>query len=126
MRAVCQRLEGAFTLLAVDARVPGAVVGARRNSPLVVGRGNGENYLASDVAAFIEHTRDAVELGQDQIVLITADSIEITDFGGEPASRLRSVSAVWSRARASRNRASPRAGDRASARRAGVALARHA
>jgi glucosamine--fructose-6-phosphate aminotransferase (isomerizing) len=82
MRAVCQRLEGAFTLLAVDVQAPGVVVGARRNSPLVVGRGEGENYLASDVSAFIEHTREAVELGQDQVVLITADSIEITDFLG--------------------------------------------
>ncbi|AVT39031.1 glutamine--fructose-6-phosphate transaminase (isomerizing) [Plantactinospora sp. BB1] len=85
MRQVCQRLEGAFTLLAVDAAIPGAVVGARRNSPLVVGRGAGENYLASDVSAFIEHTREAVELGQDQVVLITADAIEITDFAGAPA-----------------------------------------
>lgn len=82
MRRVCQRLEGAFTLLAVDAGIPGAVVGARRNSPLVVGRGAGENYLASDVSAFIEHTRDAVELGQDHVVLITADTVEITDFSG--------------------------------------------
>lgn len=85
MRQVCQRLEGAFTLLAVDSGIPGAVVGARRNSPLVVGRGAGENYLASDVSAFIEHTREAVELGQDQVVLITADDIEITDFTGAPA-----------------------------------------
>ncbi|MGW0436207.1 glutamine--fructose-6-phosphate transaminase (isomerizing) [Micromonospora sp. NPDC003197] len=85
MRAVCQRLEGAFTLLAVDASLPGTVVGARRNSPLVVGRGAGENYLASDVSAFIEHTREAVELGQDQVVLITGDTIEITDFAGQPA-----------------------------------------
>jgi glucosamine--fructose-6-phosphate aminotransferase (isomerizing) len=85
MRRVCRQLEGAFTLLAVDLAVPGAVVGARRNSPLVVGRGRGENYLASDVSAFIEHTRDAVELGQDQVVLITAEGIEITDFAGAPA-----------------------------------------
>jgi glucosamine--fructose-6-phosphate aminotransferase (isomerizing) len=85
MRRVCRRLEGAFTLLAVDARAPGAVVGARRNSPLVVGCGPGENYLASDVAAFIEHTRDAIELGQDQVVLITADAVEITDFAGREA-----------------------------------------
>ncbi|MFB9237428.1 glutamine--fructose-6-phosphate transaminase (isomerizing) [Plantactinospora siamensis] len=85
MREVSRRLEGAFTLLAVDSAVPGAVVGARRNSPLVVGRGAGENYLASDVAAFIEHTREAIELGQDQVVLITADEIEITDFDGQPA-----------------------------------------
>jgi glucosamine--fructose-6-phosphate aminotransferase (isomerizing) len=85
MRRTCRRLEGAFTLLAVDMSAPGAVVGARRNSPLVVGRGAGENYLASDVSAFIEHTRDAIELGQDQVVLITVDSIEITDFDGQAA-----------------------------------------
>jgi glucosamine--fructose-6-phosphate aminotransferase (isomerizing) len=85
MRRVCRRLDGAFTLLAVDAHAPGVVVGARRNSPLVVGRGTGENYLASDVSAFIEHTREAVELGQDQVVVITPDDITITDFAGEPA-----------------------------------------
>jgi glucosamine--fructose-6-phosphate aminotransferase (isomerizing) len=85
MRRVCQRLAGAFTLLAVDARVPGVVVGARRNSPLVVGRGPDGNYLASDVSAFIEHTREAVELGQDQVVLITPDAVAITDFLGQPA-----------------------------------------
>jgi glucosamine--fructose-6-phosphate aminotransferase (isomerizing) len=85
MRHVCQRLEGAFTLLAVDVQIPDAVVGARRNSPLVVGRGEGENYLASDVSAFIEHTREAVELGQDQVVLITPGGIEITDFTGQTA-----------------------------------------
>ncbi|WP_432980257.1 glutamine--fructose-6-phosphate transaminase (isomerizing) [Dactylosporangium sp. CA-233914] len=85
MRAVCRRLEGAFTLLAVDVQAPGVVVGARRNSPLVVGRGEGENYLASDVSAFIEHTREAVELGQDQVVLITGDAIVITDFFGNAA-----------------------------------------
>jgi glucosamine--fructose-6-phosphate aminotransferase (isomerizing) len=85
MRRTVRRLEGAFTVLAVDAQQPDAVVGARRNSPLVVGRGSGENFLASDVSAFIEHTRDAVELGQDQVVLITPASIEITDFVGEPA-----------------------------------------
>jgi glucosamine--fructose-6-phosphate aminotransferase (isomerizing) len=85
MRRVCRRLEGAFTLLAVDADTPGVIVGARRNSPLVVGRGDGENFLASDVSAFIEHTREAIELGQDQVVLITTDGVEITDFDGAVA-----------------------------------------
>lgn len=85
MRRVCNRLEGAFTLLAVDADTPDVVVGARRNSPLVVGRGVGENYLASDVSAFIEHTREAIELGQDQVVLITPSSVDITDFDGNTA-----------------------------------------
>ncbi|WP_306215919.1 glutamine--fructose-6-phosphate transaminase (isomerizing) [Actinoplanes sp. RD1] len=86
MRRTVRRLEGAFTLLAIDLEVPDAVVAARRNSPLVVGRGQGENFLASDVSAFIEHTREAVELGQDQVVLITPDAIEITDFAGAEAS----------------------------------------
>ncbi|MET9018691.1 glutamine--fructose-6-phosphate transaminase (isomerizing) [Actinopolymorpha sp. NPDC004070] len=85
MRRVCRRLDGAFTLVAVHAEAPDVVVGARRNSPLVVGRGEGENFLASDVAAFIEHTRNAVELGQDQVVEITADSVTVTDFAGQPA-----------------------------------------
>jgi glutamine---fructose-6-phosphate transaminase (isomerizing) len=85
MRAVCQRLEGAFTLVAVDTRDPEAVVGARRNSPLVVGRGDGENFLASDVAAFIAFTRDAVELGQDQVAEVRPDRVTVTGFDGATA-----------------------------------------
>jgi glutamine---fructose-6-phosphate transaminase (isomerizing) len=85
MRRVCQRLEGAFTLVAVSSSDPDVVVGARRNSPLVVGRGQGENFLASDVAAFIAHTRNAIELGQDQVVAITRHGVEVTAFDGAPA-----------------------------------------
>ncbi|MFG3226643.1 glutamine--fructose-6-phosphate transaminase (isomerizing) [Kitasatospora sp. NPDC048194] len=85
MRVVCRRLDGAFTLVAVHADAPGVVVGARRNSPLVVGRGEGENFLASDVAAFIAHTREAIELGQDQVVELRADAVTVTDFDGNPA-----------------------------------------
>jgi glucosamine--fructose-6-phosphate aminotransferase (isomerizing) len=85
MRAVVSRLEGAFTLLAVHADSPGVVVGARRNSPLVVGLGEGENFLGSDVAAFIGYTRHALELGQDQIVTITPDGYEVIGFDGTPA-----------------------------------------
>ncbi|MCZ2404105.1 glutamine--fructose-6-phosphate transaminase (isomerizing) [Paenarthrobacter sp. Z7-10] len=85
MQLTCQRLEGAFTLLAVHADQPDAVVAARRNSPLVVGLGEGENFLGSDVSGFIDYTRRAVELGQDQIVTITAETVDITDFYGAPA-----------------------------------------
>ena len=85
MRIVCGRLCGAFTLVAVDSQAPGTVVAARRNSPLVVGVGQGETFVASDVAAFIEHTRDALELGQDQLVSITSDSVKVITFDGEPA-----------------------------------------
>ncbi len=85
VRAVCNRLEGAFTLVITDAQQPDVVVGARRNSPLVVGRGEGENFLGSDVSAFIEYTREAVELGQDQVVTITRDDMVVTGFDGAPA-----------------------------------------
>jgi glucosamine--fructose-6-phosphate aminotransferase (isomerizing) len=85
MRTVCRRLRGAFTLVAVDSQQPDTVVAARRNSPLVVGVGEGENFVASDVAAFIEHTREAIELGQDQLVSITPEGVEVTTFDGEPA-----------------------------------------
>jgi glucosamine--fructose-6-phosphate aminotransferase (isomerizing) len=85
MRRVCVRLEGAFTLVAVYSGEPDLVVGARRNSPLVVGVGDGENFLASDVAAFIAHTRDAIELGQDQIVELRPAGVSVTGFDGTPA-----------------------------------------
>ncbi|RFU87638.1 glutamine--fructose-6-phosphate transaminase (isomerizing) [Streptomyces triticagri] len=85
MRLVCRRLEGAFTLVAVHADEPDVVVGARRNSPLVVGVGEGESFLASDVAAFIAHTRTAIELGQDQVVELRPAGVTVTDFAGRPA-----------------------------------------
>src|SRR5918993_4955302 len=71
LRVVSRRLEGAFTLVAVHRDQPEHVVAARRHSPLVLGVGDGETFVASDVAAFVEHTREAVELGQDQVVEIT-------------------------------------------------------
>jgi glutamine---fructose-6-phosphate transaminase (isomerizing) len=82
MRRTCRRLDGAFTLVAVIADDIDEVVAARRNSPLVVGLGQGENFVASDVAAFVEHTREALELGQDQVVTITRDSVTVIDFDG--------------------------------------------
>jgi glucosamine--fructose-6-phosphate aminotransferase (isomerizing) len=84
MRRVCRRLDGAFTLVVAHRDHPGRLVAARRNSPLVLGVGAGETFLASDVAAFVEHTRDAVELGQDQVVEITPDGYAVTDFAGNP------------------------------------------
>lgn len=84
MRRTCRRLEGAFTLVCIDRDQPDLVVAARRNSPLVVGIGAGENFLASDVAAFVDYTRDALELGQDQVVAMTPTRVDITDFAGEP------------------------------------------
>jgi glutamine---fructose-6-phosphate transaminase (isomerizing) len=83
VRAVCNELAGAFTLVVLDEDQPDVVVGARRNSPLVLGVGEGEMFLGSDVAAFIEFTREAVELGQDQVVEIWPDRYAITSFDGQ-------------------------------------------
>jgi len=94
MRKVVGRLEGAFTLLIVHESKPGEVVGARRNSPLVIGLGDGENFLGSDVAAFVEFTRRAVEIGQDQIVTIRPDSVEVTDFDGNSV-ETREYEVAW-------------------------------
>lgn len=102
MRSVCQRLTGAFTLVAVQADTPDLVVAARRNSPLVVGRGKNENFLASDVAAFIAHTRNAIELGQDQVVELTPDSVVITDFYGAAATAI-DYEVTWDAAAAEKN-----------------------
>jgi glucosamine--fructose-6-phosphate aminotransferase (isomerizing) len=79
------RLQGAFTLLAVHENEPGLIVAARHNSPLIVGFGDGENFLGSDVAAFVAHTHRAAAVGQDQIVALTAESVTVTDFAGKPA-----------------------------------------
>ena len=82
MSQVCKQLKGSFTLLAIHSDNPTHIVGARRNSPLVVGLGTNENFLASDVAAFISHTKRALELGQDQVVEITPNSVVVTNLDG--------------------------------------------
>ncbi|GAA1146473.1 glutamine--fructose-6-phosphate transaminase (isomerizing) [Nesterenkonia lutea] len=99
MRQAANQLEGAFTLLAVHADQPDRVVASRRNSPLVVGLGEGENFLGSDVSGFIDFTREAVELEQDQVVTITAEKVEIIDFDGTPAEGKR-FSVNWDAAAA--------------------------
>ena len=83
MRDVCKQLKGSFTLLALHSDNPDVIVGARRNSPLVVGVGVDENFLASDVSAFITHTKTALELDQDQVVEISPKKIVVTDLSGK-------------------------------------------
>ena len=83
MRDICKQLRGSFTLLALHSDNPNVIVGARRNSPLVVGVGDGEYFLASDVSAFISHTKIALELDQDQIVEISPQGVVVTDLSGK-------------------------------------------
>lgn len=83
MREAVKSLRGSFTLLAIHGDSPEVVVGVRRNSPLVVGLGDSENFMASDVAAFIDYTKRAIELGQDEVVTMTPTSVKITDLEGK-------------------------------------------
>jgi glucosamine--fructose-6-phosphate aminotransferase (isomerizing) len=99
MRAAVKRLRGSFTLLAIHADAPQTIVGVRRNSPLVAGLGDGENFLASDVAAFIDYTKRAVELGQDEVVTISPEGITICDLDGK-ALPLREYEITWDAAAA--------------------------
>jgi glucosamine--fructose-6-phosphate aminotransferase (isomerizing) len=82
-RTVVKRLHGAFTILVIHQDEPGVVLAARRNAPLVIGLGDGENFLGSDVAAFVEHTKRAIAVGQDEIVILKADSVSIENFEGQ-------------------------------------------
>lgn len=93
--AVLRRLDGHFTLVFANADDPGTIVAARRSTPLVLGIGDGEMFVGSDVAAFIPHTRNAVELGQDQAVVITADGYRITDFDGNDDVEYREFHIDW-------------------------------
>ncbi len=93
--AVLRRLEGHFTLVFANADEPGTIVAARRSTPLVLGIGDREMFVGSDVAAFIEHTRHAVELGQDQAVVITADGYRVLDFNGDTDIEFREFHIDW-------------------------------
>lgn len=95
LRRVSRMLAGAFTMLAVDSRQPDIVVGARHDSPLVVGIGHGQNFLGSDVAAFVAYTKEAMELGQDQAVCISANDVTVTDFEGRPVGDSKHFTIDW-------------------------------
>ena len=99
MREAVGQLRGSFTLVAIHADAPETVVGVRRNSPLVVGLGKGENFMASDVAAFIDYTKRAVELGQDEIITMTPQGISIIDLAGNVVSP-REYEITWDSAAA--------------------------
>ena len=100
-RKVVNRLHGAFTLLAIHEDHKDLVLAARRNSPLVIGLGDKENFLGSDVAAFVEHTKRAVSVGQDQIVELYADKVVVTTFDGKPV-ELKEFTVDWDASAASK------------------------
>src|SRR5215207_2549030 len=84
VRTALRRLEGSFALAVLHQDDPGVVVGAKRDLPLVAGRAAGENFVASDFAAFLDHTKDGVILEDDQVVVVTPERLDVTDLDGDP------------------------------------------
>ncbi len=82
--ASLREVTGAFSIGVLDATVPGQIVAARRVSPLIVGRGDGATYLASDIPAILERTRDLVAVEDDQVAILTVDGLELRDLDGAP------------------------------------------
>ncbi|MGI9088695.1 MAG: glutamine--fructose-6-phosphate transaminase (isomerizing) [Chthoniobacterales bacterium] len=83
VRAALKQVIGTYGIALVHRDIPDFIVGARRGSPLVLGVGKEENFLASDVSAIVAHTRDAVYLNDFDVVAVEPDSFEISSVGGE-------------------------------------------
>jgi len=83
VREVMKVAEGALALAVMRKSEPDLIVGARRGSPLVVGRGDGENFLASDIPAFLEHTREMVIIDDERVVEVRPTSVQIYDLDGD-------------------------------------------
>ena len=87
VRRVEERLKGAYAFLAISANQPDVIVAVRRSSPLVVGLGSDVNYVASDVSAFLSHTRSAQVLENGEMAVISPGKVEISDMGGNTHNR---------------------------------------
>lgn len=84
VRNIMEKAEGALAIGVVRASDPDLIVAARRGSPLVIGLGEGESFLASDIPAILEHTRRIAIVGDDNVVSLTPGTISITDLAGNP------------------------------------------
>jgi len=87
VREAAARLRGAYAIAVIDERSPDVVVGARKGSPLVVGLGQGEFFLASDIPAVLHRTRDMLFLNDDEMAILSNEGVKITDFSGRELAR---------------------------------------
>ncbi len=87
VRAALESVEGTFAVAVVYSEEPRKIVGARRGSPLIVGTADGDRFLASDIPAVLEYTRDVIYLEDNEMVLLTDSAVEITDLQGQPADK---------------------------------------
>lgn len=87
VRKALTKVEGSFAMVALSKKEPGKLVAARKDSPLVVGLGKGEYFLASDIPAILNHTRDTYIINDGEVVILTKNGVEITDLAGNPVAK---------------------------------------
>ncbi len=87
VRAALKRVEGAYAIACLDSSDPGVIVGAKVASPMVVGLGDGEQFLASDIPAILEHTREVVFIEDGEMATLTRDGVVLETLDGEPVER---------------------------------------
>src|SRR5689334_6465542 len=95
VRRALGRVHGAYAFVVMSDKEPGTLVAAKNSSPMVVGLGDGENYIASDVTAILSETRKVIFIDEGDLVTVTRSGVSITDFEGRPRHRDHKV-ITWS------------------------------
>jgi len=102
VRKALKMLSGSFAVGVISKKEPGKLVGARLGSPLIVGRGLEENFIASDVPAILESTKEIIFLDEGEVAVLSKDSVKITNLDGKQISK-KSTQISWDIARAQKN-----------------------
>jgi glucosamine--fructose-6-phosphate aminotransferase (isomerizing) len=92
MRAMCAQVKGSYAFLALDSKNPDRVLVAKNSTPIIIGRGEGENFIASDIPAILQHTRRIIVLEDGDLAQITAGSVYIENKGKEVARKEEVIS----------------------------------
>ncbi|MBI5640336.1 MAG: glutamine--fructose-6-phosphate transaminase (isomerizing) [Nitrospirae bacterium] len=99
VREALKEVKGAYAIAVISEKEPGKIIGVRKDSPLVVGLGDGEYFIASDVPAFLNFSREVMFLDEEEMVVLTDDGVVVTTIDGTPVQK-EVTSITWSPAMA--------------------------